>query len=278
MKRKIIEIDEALCNGCGACLPNCPEGAIQIIDGKARLVGEHCCDGLGACLGTCPLGALQVVEREAAPYDETLVMRNIIKQGVGTIKAHLLHLKDHNEEAYYQQAVAVLHEAGLSVPEFETSVSPLPCGCPGTLSKLLKNATSGPANKESSSMVAPVESQLRQWPIQLKLLNVNAGFFDQAELLIAADCTAFALAGFHAELLKGKILVIFCPKLDGANEEYIEKLQEIFSRHEIKSVTVARMAVPCCGGTVSIVSEALKRAGIQLPIEVKIIDMDGSIK
>ena len=251
MKRKIIQIDETKCNGCGKCIPNCPEGALQLIDGKARLVSDLFCDGLGACIGECPLGAIQVVEREAEAYDERKVMENIIRQGPNTIKAHLKHLKEHGEFKLLETAVACLREQGLPVPDLQQA-GKLPCGCPGTLAKRLaprRTTTSAPADTPSA---------LRQWPVQLKLLNPAAEYFDDADLLISADCVAHAFGGFHRELLDGRILVVF-------------------RRHRIRSITVARMEVPCCGGTTAIVEQAMERAGQQIPLTVRIVGIDGGL-
>ena len=270
MKRKIIQIDETKCNGCGKCIPNCPEGALHLIDGKARLVSDLFCDGLGACIGECPLGAIQVVEREAEAYDERKVMENIIRQGSNTIKAHLKHLKEHGEFKLLETAVACLREQGLPVPDLQQA-GKLPCGCPGTLAKRLaprRTTTSAPADTPSA---------LRQWPVQLKLLNPAAEYFDDADRLISADCVAHAFGGFHRELLDGRILVVFCPKLDNSTEEYVEKLAEIFRRHRIRSITVARMEVPCCGSTTAIVEQAMERAGQQIPLTVRIVGIDGGL-
>ena len=269
MKRKIIQIDEEKCNGCGKCIPNCPEGALQLIDGKARLVSDLFCDGLGACIGECPMGAITVIEREAEAYDERKVMENIIRQGPATIQAHLRHLKEHGETKLFETAAAFLKEKGLPVPEITGSGS-LPCGCPGTMAKrILKTAQGKPER---------IPSALRQWPVQLKLLNPAAEYFEGADLLISADGVAQAYGNFHGDFLDGKILIVFCPKLDRDTEEYVEKLAEIFRRHEIRSVTVARMEVPCCGGTTAIVEEALKAAGKAMKINVKIVSIDGRIK
>ena len=228
------------------------------------------CDGLGACIGECPLGAIQVVEREAEAYDERKVMENIIRQGPNTIKAHLKHLKEHGEFKLLETAVACLREQGLPVPDLQQA-GKLPCGCPGTLAKRLaprRTTTSAPADTPSA---------LRQWPVQLKLLNPAAEYFDDADLLISADCVAHAFGGFHRELLDGRILVVFCPKLDNSTEEYVEKLAEIFRRHRIRSITVARMEVPCCGGTTAIVEQAMERAGQQIPLTVRIVGIDGGL-
>ena len=275
MKRKIIQIDENLCNGCGNCIPNCHEGALQLIDGKARLISDLFCDGLGACVGECPVGAMKVVEREAEPYDERKTMlEQIIPAGANTIKAHLKHLRDHGESALVKQAEQALRDSGMNPADFTDMSDKLPCGCPGTLAKMLKKS-------ERPAPADPGEagpSELRQWPVQLSLLNPQAGYFDDVDLLICADCVPFAFAGFHGELLQGKIVIIFCPKLDSDIERYISKLTEIFTLHKIKSITVARMEVPCCGGVEMIVSEAKSKAGVDIPTEVKIISIEGDLK
>lgn len=269
MKRKIIKIDENKCNGCGVCIPDCPEGALQMIDGKARLVSDLFCDGLGACIGTCPQGAISTIEREAEAYNESRVMtENIIPKGKNTIKAHLKHLKDHNEEEYYKQAVEELKKLGMEVPQDLTYNKP-PGGCQGMLAKSFE--------KEEVSNSGKVPSQIRQWPLELHLLNPEAPYFKDAHLLVAADCTAFAYGNFHAEFLQDKTLVLFCPKLDNSTDAYIEKMKNIFELNNIKSVTIARMEVPCCGGTTMIVKEALKQAGKNIPVEVKTISIKGKL-
>lgn len=276
MKRKIIEINEEKCTGCGLCIPNCPEGALQIIDGKARLVCDLFCDGLGACIGECPLGAIRTIEREAEPYDECRVMENIIKQGANTIEAHLKHLKSHGEMEYYRIATEMLKERGLSIPMdpmSETEHKTSGGGCPGMLAKFLEHKT--PTHKVAAESRV---SALRQWPIQLQLLNPSASYFDEADLLISADCVAHAYGEFHRDFLEGKILIVFCPKLDQTLRDYVDKLTEIFRRHKIRSITILRMEVPCCGGTVSLVQQALTKAEKQMEICVKIIGIDGTIK
>ncbi|MFA6930465.1 MAG: 4Fe-4S binding protein [Lentisphaeria bacterium] len=271
MKRKIIKISEELCNGCGVCIPNCPEGALQLIDGKARLISDLFCDGLGACVGDCPLGAISVEEREAEAYDERRVMESIIAQGPNTIKAHLQHLKGHGEEKLYAQAVDVLRGKNLPVPVPEQEK--LACGCPGTLSKVLEKTLP----TLSVKVTGMVPSELRQWPVQLALLNPQAAYFEDADLLISADCVAHAIGDFHQQLLAGRILIIFCPKLDQRSDDYAEKLAEIFRRHKIRSITVAKMEVPCCGGTVMILQKALELAGKQIAITVHTVGIDGLI-
>ena len=266
MKRQIIKIDESKCNGCGVCIPNCPEGAIQMIDKKARLISDLFCDGLGACIGECPQGAITTEEREAEPYNERRVMlENIIPKGINTIKAHLKHLKEHGETKFLEEAQKVLKEENIKVNVCDDEKGKLPCGCPGTMAKALKKKES---NKEFSGKI---QSELKQWPVQLKLINPNAPYLNNADLLIAADCTAFAYGDFHREFIKNRITIIFCPKLDQNIDSYIEKLVEIFKHRSINSITIARMEVPCCGGTEVIVKKALEAAGVTIPIEVKII-------
>lgn len=305
MKRKIISIDDTKCTGCGQCIPDCPEGALQLIDGKARLVSDLFCDGLGACIGTCPEGAISVVEREAEPYSEKTVMAIIVTQGAPVIKAHLEHLAGHGERALYNEAIEYLIENTLPIPE-HAALPPLPrekpttpcstapspgrmgegvchpephaaqpfAGCPGSAARSIRRTPgSGPRQPAGNT-----SSELRQWPVQLALLNPGAGYFENADLLVSADCAPFAYAGFHADLLHGKILVIFCPKLDADIDGYIEKLAEIFRLHTIKSVTVARMEVPCCGGVRYVVDKALEKSGKTIPVSEKVVTINGEIR
>lgn len=275
MKRKIVEIDESKCNGCRQCIPNCAEGALQLIDGKARLVGDLFCDGLGNCIGHCPTGAMRVVEREADPYDERQTMlRQILPKGLNTIKAHLAHLKAHGEEQLYREGLAVAAEHGYSQAalSLEAAAPPAGCGCPGGMSRVF-------ARREAAdNAVSPaLPSALRQWPVQLALVNPAAGFFERADLLVAADCAPFAYGDFHRDFIAGKVVVNFCPKLDDRAEEYVEKLAEIFRRHAISSLTVVKMEVPCCGGTEQIVRRALERAGSSLAPKIVTLSLDGGI-
>ncbi len=227
MIRRIIEIDEQKCNGCGACAKACHEGAIGMVNGKAKLLRDDYCDGLGDCLPTCPTGAIKFVEREALPYDEAAVM-------------------------------AAKEKGGCSG------------GCPGSMAKELKLHGEQPA-----AMATSQPSQLRQWPVQIKLAPVNAPWFNGAKLLIAADCTAYAYGSFHQEFMKGHITLIGCPKLDAV--DYSEKLTEILKNNDIKSVTVTRMEVPCCGGIELAVKKALLNSGKLIPWSVVTIGRDGSI-
>lgn len=269
MTRQIIKIDPDACTGCGDCITGCPEGAIQLIDGKARLVSDLFCDGLGACIGTCPAGAISIEEREAEPYSEELVLANIIPHGANTIKAHLKHLKDHGETAYHTQALEILKAQGYDI-EALTCEETLACGCSGTHARKLEPA----AEKKSAG---DASSKLRQWPVQLQLLNPAAEYFENADLLISADCVPYAFGDFHNRFLAGKIVITFCPKLDQQTERYIDKLAQIFTLHKIKSVTVVRMEVPCCGGTELILQKALEKAGKLHFVKVSVISVEGKI-
>ncbi|MBU4486721.1 MAG: 4Fe-4S binding protein [Candidatus Delongbacteria bacterium] len=274
MKRQIIKIDEDKCNGCGNCIPDCPEGALQLIDGKARLISDLFCDGLGACIGNCPEGAISTEEREADAYDEAKVMENIVKAGKNTIKAHFKHLNDHGLDKYVNQAIQILTAKGIDIPEFrEESCSCSSGGCPGSAPKTIHHDNKSAPATQSSGI-----SQLRHWPVQLHLINQNDPSFDNADILICADCVPFAYADFHEKFLKGKRLVMLCPKLDQGIERYIAKLINIFQNKNIKSVSIVRMEVPCCGGIEIIVQKALEAAGVSKMIKLNVITIDGDIQ
>lgn len=226
MIRRIIKIDEDKCNGCGLCAKACHEGAIGMVNGKAKLLREDYCDGLGDCLPACPTGAITFEEREAPAYDEE------------------------------------------AVKKAQAEKAPLPCGCPGTNSKIIKREPASAVESE----IKPV-SRLSQWPVQIKLVPVNAPYFDGANLLVAADCTAYAYANFHNDFIKNKITLIGCPKLDSI--DYSEKLTQIIANNDIKSVTVVRMEVPCCGGIENAVKSALMQSGKFIPWSVVTISTDG---
>jgi ferredoxin len=276
-KRKIINIDEEKCTGCGQCIPNCPEGALQVIDGKARLVSDLFCDGLGACVGKCPEDAMTVEERVAEPYDEAKVMANIVKAGPNTIAAHLKHLKDHSACDYYNEALAYLKQHNIPVPgtgsrDHSTTGphEPLACGCPGSAVREL-----GPSNTRSLDPSIPRSlSALRNWPIQLTLIPVTTPYLKGADLLISADCVGSSHPNFHEDLVKGRVLIIACPKLDDA-EAYREKLTRMFTESTPKSVTCAHMTVPCCFGLVRLVKQAIADSGKTIPFAEVTIDVDG---
>jgi len=272
-KRKIIEINEDKCNGCGLCTPNCPEGAIQIIDAKARLISDLFCDGLGACIGYCPQGAITIIEREAEEYEEKKVMVNIAKQGKNVILAHLRHLKEHNQQDYLRQALDYLKENDIKVDWAAEAVDKHmhdAGACPGLRPMDFRKKESL-AKKQDS---AQIESELRQWPVQLMLVPAHAPYLNNSELLIAADCVPFAYANFHQKLLKDKVLLVACPKLDDMRI-YQEKLKQIFKNNEIKSVTYAHMEVPCCFGLVGIIKEAIDESAKKIPFKEAVISIQG---
>lgn len=275
MLRKIVKIDEEKCNGCGDCIPSCHEGALQIIDGKARLISDLFCDGLGACLGYCPEGALTVVEAEARPYDENAVMEIIVKQGSATILAHLKHLKEHGEHEYFNQAVEYMKENNiklqLPVAERET-VDSSHSGCPGSRTMNIQREES---IDDYTSGLQP--SALRQWPVQLHLINPQASYFKNADLLVAADCTAFAMGNFHSDYLRGKTLVIACPKLDTNQEIYLNKLVSLIEDAGIKSITVMIMEVPCCGGLYRLAMQASQNAVREIPVKIIVVGVNGEV-
>lgn len=232
MKRKIVQIDEEKCNGCGLCAQACHEGAIQMVDGKARLISDEYCDGLGDCLPACPAGAITIVEREAADYDEEKV------------KARLAEKK-----------------------------AAAPCQCPGSAGRTLRPRQPQVTPKTETA----VDSALSNWPVQLHLVNPDASYLDHADLLIAADCAAYAYGDFHREFIDGRVTMIGCPKLDDI-DAYREKITAILTRHDIKSVTVVRMEVPCCGGIVNAVRRAMLDSGTIVPYREVVIGLDGTIR
>ena len=237
--RNIVEIDEEKCDGCGLCVIECAEGALEIRDGKAKIIKEMYCDGLGACIGECPQDALKVVMKEADPFDEE------------AMEEHLKSLRGEQTQE--------------SPPELEA-------GCPGAkLVQFQSQPTAAPIQEGE----APA-SALRNWPLQIHLLPVSAPFFNGAELLIAADCVPFAMGGFHSQLLRGKILAIGCPKLDDT-DFYIDKLSQIFANNEIKSITIGYMEVPCCAGLLHVVHKALEGSGKEIPVDTVKVSVRGEL-
>lgn len=257
MKRNIIKIHEEKCNGCGLCVTACHERAIELIDGKAKLVSDIYCDGLGDCLPNCPTGAIEMIEREAEEYDDDAVQSRIKEL-------------ENKEPAVQNSAV-------------KKSEQKLPCGCPGTMAKTIERPGSTPLNlaiNKSTKVQEKVSgeniSELRQWPVQLKLVNTSAPYLKGAHLLIAADCTAYAYGNFHQEFMKDKVTLIGCPKLDD-NKFYEEKLAEILSKNDIKSITVVRMEVPCCSGIVAAVKGAMLKSGVIVDFKAVTISTAGEI-
>lgn len=273
MKRNIITIDEQKCTGCGLCIPNCPEGAIQLIDGKARMVSDLMCDGLGACLGHCPEGAITIIEREAEAYDEEKVMENIVKQGEGTIRAHLKHLKDHNQIEYYTIATEFLKKKGIAV-SIETTTEHHAHhgggGCPGAQARTMKAGA-------PVASVGDVPSHLSHWPVQMHLLSPNSPHFKGADMVIAADCTAFSFGNFHEKFLKGKKVGIACPKLDDGTDIYTDKIRALIEVAEINTLTVVVMEVPCCRGLLSIALKARDSASRMVPVKCVTIGIEGGV-
>ena len=250
MKRKIITINEDLCNGCGNCVSACSEGALQIIEGKARLVREDFCDGFGDCMGECPTGALVIEERETTPFD------------IGKTREYLLKTK--GEEAVRRMEEAQKkHEA--------RKEGPLPCGCPGSMARTIE------VDRSVSSYCSPQSTaQLRNWPVQISLLPHKAPYYEGAALLVAADCCAYAFAGFHDDFIRGHTLAVGCPKLDNANA-HREKLAAILTENDIRSIEVAYMEVPCCTGLVKLVEEAVKDSGKNIPVKKTKIGIKGEV-
>lgn len=268
-KRKIIKIEESKCNGCGKCIPNCPEGAIQIIDNKARLISDLFCDGLGACLGRCPQGAITIEERDALAYDERKVMENIVKQGENVIKAHLEHLKAHKENKYLNEALVYLKEKNIEI-KLESAHGHDHGSCPGSQIMDFRKDSSGPAE----AMPSAQKSRLKTWPVQLMLVSPLASYLNDADLLISADCVSYAYANFHNDLLRDKVLIVGCPKLDNV-DIYRGKLTQIIENNNIKSITYAHMEVPCCFGLIDIIKEVIAASGKTVPFKEAIISIKG---
>ncbi|MFC1643809.1 ATP-binding protein [Candidatus Omnitrophota bacterium] len=277
-KRSIIKIDEKKCDGCGLCIPNCPEGALRIIDGKARLISDLFCDGLGACIGHCPKGAITIEEREAESYDEKKVMKNIASQGANVTKAHLEHLKDHGEMELLKQAVEYLKEKGIEVPLEAKDKGARGMehkhfsGCPGA-----KVVDFSDSKRLQGSVEGTRASELRQWPVQLHLVPPGAPYFQGKDVVLAADCVAYAVADFHKDYLKGKSLAIACPKLDSEQDVYIEKITAMIDDAKINTLTVMTMEVPCCSGLLMMTQEAARKATRTVPIKHMVVGIRGAI-
>ncbi|MBU2650672.1 MAG: 4Fe-4S binding protein [Bacteroidetes bacterium] len=295
MKREIIHIDDEKCDGCGLCIPNCHEGALQIIDGKARLVSELMCDGLGACIGHCPQGALTIETREADAYDEVAVIGEIIPKGKNTLIAHLKHLKDHGEHAYLKEAVAFLKTQNNLPFDLQEVLSTVHHhghaqenqhnhhnhhhggGCPGSIPVDLGAVKVRPQTITNDVEGSPEGSELSQWPVQMHLINPSASYFKGQDLLVAADCVAYAMSGFHRDYLKGKKLVIACPKLDTGLETYVEKFRRLIDEARINTITVMMMEVPCCQGMMRLIDHALAQATRKVPVKALVVSIRGEI-
>ncbi|MFZ5431136.1 MAG: ATP-binding protein [Bacteroidota bacterium] len=291
MIREIVKIDEDLCNGCGLCVPNCHEGALQIIDGKARLISELMCDGLGACIGHCPEGAITIEEREADAYDETVVIEQMVKKGKNTVFAHLKHLQEHGETGYLREATTWLRANRESLPFSISEVHELlhgnndhagsrghaaGGGCPGSAPQAFSAAAgfrmAAPAPERETA-----SSELAQWPVQLHLINPAASYFYNADLLVAADCAAFAHGDFHRTFIRGRKLVIACPKLDQSKETYIQKFIRLIDDARVNTISVAIMEVPCCGGLIQMVRYAAQNANRKVPVKAITISIRGEV-
>jgi NAD-dependent dihydropyrimidine dehydrogenase PreA subunit len=311
MKREIIKIDEEKCNGCGLCIPSCHEGALQIIDGKARLISDLMCDGLGACINHCPEGAMEIEMREAEPYDEVKVMKEMVTKGRNVVVAHMKHLKDHGEFVFLKQAATFLieNEDKISFPVKEViqevhslipgngqealhdhAPSPVAAarnthletagpavfqggGCPGSRSMTFTPPTNG--NYESTS--SNTGSRLAQWPVQMHLINPQAAHFRGSDLLLAADCVAYSTGDFHNRFLNGKTLAIACPKLDSNKEVYMQKLVHLINESSINTLTVMIMEVPCCAGLEQMARMAVDSADRKIPLKSVTVGIRGEI-
>jgi len=288
MIRDMIKIDEDKCNGCGVCVPSCHEGALQIIDGKARLISDLMCDGLGACLNHCPEDAMTIEKREAEPYDEIKVMEIMVDKGINTVVAHLKHLKEHNETAFLKQAVTWLkenesqltfkvddvirqvHKPKVSVMQQGHAGG----GCPGSAARSIERPSVAPVAATGNG---DSPSELRQWPVQMHLVNPMAPYFRESDMLLAADCVAFAMGNFHSKYLNGRSLGIACPKLDSNQEAYVQKLVQMIDQAKINTLTVAIMQVPCCGGLLQQAKMAVEKASRKIPLKLAVVSIEGEI-
>jgi ferredoxin len=275
MKRKIINIDEQKCTGCGLCARDCPEGAIKITNGKARLTGDFLCDGLGACIGHCPEGAIIIEEREADAYNETKAIENIIPHGKEALEAHLHHLDEHNERKYLEEALGYLNQRNFKVDftpanTFTEKHVHHQGGCPGSRAFSFEK-------KEQTNETGDRRSHLTHWPVQLHLISPASPHYRGSDLLLAADCTAFTVGDFHGDFLNGKTLAIACPKLDDNQEIYVEKITALIDEARINTITVMVMQVPCCGGLMHLAQQASLKAKRKVPVKYMVVSIKGEV-
>ncbi|MBU0486619.1 MAG: 4Fe-4S binding protein [Bacteroidetes bacterium] len=286
MERDILIIDEEKCNGCGLCVPNCHEGALQVIDGKVRLVSELMCDGLGACIGHCPEDAIRIERREAQPYDETRVMESMIRKGKSTVVAHLRHMLEHGEFEFLKQGLDYIkqHEAECDFTADDIKIAVhskegASCnsshggGCPGSKAVIFEPEVI----KEVASDTGNQPSTLSHWPVQMHLINPSAQYYRNADVLIAADCVAFSMGNFHSQHLAGKSLAIACPKLDHGQDVYLQKLVAMIDEAKINTITVMIMEVPCCSGLLALVQKAIASATRKVPVKALVISIRGEV-
>lgn len=288
MEREIIRIDEEKCTGCGLCVPNCHEGALKIIDGKARLISDLMCDGLGACLGHCPEGAITIEKREAEPYDEKAVIQIMVRQGANTVREHLKHLRDHGETGFLNEATDWLRENAQELPfnisevigssEQKVAANEFRlhhhggASCPGSAERIMATPAFTTTGDRDGS-----PSQLTHWPVQMHLINPLSQVYKGSDLLLAADCVAFSLGSFHNSYLKGKTLAIACPKLDHNTEVYVQKLTALIDQAGVNTITVMVMEVPCCGGLIQLVKQASMNARRKVPVKKLMVSIEGKI-
>lgn len=276
MVRRVIEIDEEACIGCGLCANACHEGAIGMVNGKAKLMRDDYCDGFGDCLPACPVDAIKFIEREAAAYDEAAVLAaKKAKETANKLSSAMSSIKNNNAKSKNEMKDNVTDANGNYSKNRDADMIE-PCGCPGTRAQTIihDNSDDNSCNVNNNAS-EKIQSELTQWPVQIQLLPVTAPFYNNANLLIAADCTAYAYGDFHRKFVKNRVVLVGCPKLDDA--DYQSKLTAIISQNDIKSVTIVRMEVPCCGGLENAAKEALKASGKFIPWQVVTISTDGRI-
>ena len=301
MIREVVKVNEDLCDGCGLCVPGCHEGALQIIDGKVRLISDLMCDGLGACLRQCPRGAIALEKREAEVYNETGVMEIMAKKGKNTVIAHLNHLKENNEVTYLREGVKYLldHEADISFPvqevineihegtpkvrahirlgqkpdmHYEQVHKQGGGGCPGSQTICFNSRTDSVATGTEEP-----SNELKHWPVQMHLINPAAACYRNTDVVIAADCVAFAMGNFHSRYLKGKALAIACPKLDSDTGIYLEKITRMIDEAQVNTISVMIMQVPCCGGLLQLAKSAVVNAKRKVPVKVVVVGLEGDV-